>query len=302
MTVRVYHSTDSSAPVLSGTAGALITVLDAILVNGYGSKAAVGWTKSYSGTNLAAYRQSVGSNQFYLRVDDTGTTSARVIGYESMSDVNTGTAGFPTEAQFSGGLYHHKSSAASSAARPWFAVSNGKMFYFVSSSDGTNLLVMFAFGDITSYKSADAYHTLILAGSTSATGGANGAATTSALSSSSTGHYMTRSYTQTGSSITIGKHIDSVKTTTGTIGGSGMAYPTLPDSALHMCPIYIHESAISVVRGELPGVLAPLHNKPLTSLDTFSGSGVYAGKTFEAIAVNNGGSTGQLMFEISDTW
>lgn len=104
MTVRVYHSTDSSAPVLSGQVGALIGVLDAILVNGYGSKAAVGWTKAFSGTNMAAYKQSAGSNQLYLRVDDTNATDARVVGYETMSDVNTGTGPFPTATQQSGGL------------------------------------------------------------------------------------------------------------------------------------------------------------------------------------------------------
>ena len=35
--VRVYQSTDTGAPAVSGTAGALITLLDACLQDGYGS-------------------------------------------------------------------------------------------------------------------------------------------------------------------------------------------------------------------------------------------------------------------------
>ena len=74
MTVIVYRWDDPSAPVLSSpSAGSLIGVLDACLVNGYGSKAAAGWTKAFSGTKLAAYRQGGGS-MCYLRIDDgTGT-------------------------------------------------------------------------------------------------------------------------------------------------------------------------------------------------------------------------------------
>ena len=40
MTVRVYKSTDGSAPVLTGQAGSLTTLLDAVLVNGYGAATA----------------------------------------------------------------------------------------------------------------------------------------------------------------------------------------------------------------------------------------------------------------------
>lgn len=42
MTVRVYRWDDASAPTLTGQLGSLITLLDAVLVNGYGSKTAAG--------------------------------------------------------------------------------------------------------------------------------------------------------------------------------------------------------------------------------------------------------------------
>jgi len=36
-TVKVFHSGMTGAPSLSGTAGALIAVLDALLINGFGA-------------------------------------------------------------------------------------------------------------------------------------------------------------------------------------------------------------------------------------------------------------------------
>lgn len=69
MPVTVYRSSDASAPSIGRTTGSIITLLDACLVNGYGAKAAAGWTKSYSGTNAAVYRQG-GNPQQYLYIND----------------------------------------------------------------------------------------------------------------------------------------------------------------------------------------------------------------------------------------
>ncbi|WP_297486902.1 MULTISPECIES: hypothetical protein [Pseudomonadota] len=41
MTVTIYSSKDASAPALTGIAGSLVAVLDACLVNGYGTKMSV---------------------------------------------------------------------------------------------------------------------------------------------------------------------------------------------------------------------------------------------------------------------
>lgn len=71
------------------------------------------WSKVYAATNKAVYRSThVQSNGHYLRVDDTGTTTARVRGFESMTDVDTGSGPFPTDAQMSGGGFWHKSIVA----------------------------------------------------------------------------------------------------------------------------------------------------------------------------------------------
>jgi hypothetical protein len=84
--------------------------------------APLGWTKEYSGTNLAVYRAK-GGNRPYLYIDDTSSFS-RVRGYRSMTSLTNGTDPFPTDAQFTGGGY-------------WNHWSNGS--YYGNSSSGTDL-------------------------------------------------------------------------------------------------------------------------------------------------------------------
>lgn len=75
------------------------------------------WSKPFTGTNKACFKSTdVQSPGHYLRVDDSGTTSARVIGYESMTDVDTGSGPFPTAVIVSGGGYVHKSTVANATA------------------------------------------------------------------------------------------------------------------------------------------------------------------------------------------
>lgn len=57
-------------------------------------RAPLGWTKPYSDTNIAAYRNdSVLGTGIYLRIDNTGTDDARPQTYRTMSGINTGTDG-----------------------------------------------------------------------------------------------------------------------------------------------------------------------------------------------------------------
>ena len=259
-----------------------------------------GWTKAFTGTNLAAYRQGSGSNGFFLRIDDTGTTSARSVGYETMSDINTGTGPFPTSSQVSGGLYLVKSGTADSTARPWSIVFSEKLFHLLVSTDSSSTGVNSAghtFGDIKSYKSGDVYATIHIA-STSTLYSGNTLTALVSVTNTTTGHYLCRSYTQIGSSLACGKHSDGVKGSSSTVGLGNMTYPNPEDGGLYLAPIWAHESAGNV-RGEIPGLWAPCHNRPLNHLDTFSGTGALAGKTFLAWNQYN---NGQIFIETSDTW
>lgn len=306
MTVRFYASTDSGAPALSGTAGTLIAVLKACLVDGYGSKASSGWTQEFSGTNLAVFRPPSGT-RMYLRVNDTDTSDARVRGYEAMSGVNTGTGLFPTDAQLNGGGYLYK--ASSGMGSGWVLVADQKHFTLiiapnvatVSASTGYGQGLFF--GDIKTAKSGDAFHCFLNAGldtgaSSSAFGSINNGPTGLAAAS---GHSLARSYTQVGGAVYASKHTDAVKTAnTSTLGTGGVAYPDPITGGILVAPIYVAESGN--VRGVLPGVWAPLHNLPASPGDTFSGSGDLAGKTFMLLDVGSQSTRGRIALEISDTW
>jgi ABC-type glutathione transport system ATPase component len=67
--------------------------------------APAGWEKVFSGTNKAVYRAPATPDgcRMYLRVDDTVGRNMRVVGYETMGDVDTGGMPFPTGTQLSGG-------------------------------------------------------------------------------------------------------------------------------------------------------------------------------------------------------
>jgi hypothetical protein len=229
--VKYIHSGQTGAPVLSGTAGSLVAVLDACLVTGFGSVtldslvvasevatctvssghsfgidvvievagaspaglngqwrctgaatntftfacpgitdqtatgtitakvAPLGWSKPFTGTNKAAFKQvAATSSGFYLRVDDSGANVARVVGYEQMTGVDLGTYDFPTAAQQAGGLFWRRSSTTDSTARPWMLFGTDRGFWFLPSwKAADDSYELYWFGDVLSYKVADAY-------------------------------------------------------------------------------------------------------------------------------------------------
>jgi hypothetical protein len=313
MAFTYYASTDAGAPTLSGTAGALITVLDAILVNGYGAKAAAGWSKAYSGVNKAAYRAPSGS-QLYLRVQDDAPVTAkeaRLTGYEAMTDVDTGTGPFPTAAQGVGGVAMtpgRKSTSADGTARTWHCFADARTIYFVPDpGDAAPALYHEAwmFGEIYSLSPGDAYNCMIVgrAAENSATGSNDqlDKYCAASLTSTSAGHFMARSYTATGGSLLVGKHWDTIKGAGTIVGIGNIPYPNPQDGGLYLSRVWINEVASSgSLRGRMRGFWQMCH--PVASvnhLDTLSGTGDLAGRTF--IFIKTTGNAGAYCFETSDT-
>ena len=130
----VYRSTDSGAPSLCGVAGSLTALLDGCLVNGYGTKSAAGWTKAFTGTSKAAYRNGVAAAaRSYYRIMDSAATWSQVRGYDAMSDVDTGTGEFPQVSVVSGdGIYAFKSSTADTTAREWILLADDRTAVLVA--------------------------------------------------------------------------------------------------------------------------------------------------------------------------
>lgn len=339
MTARLYKSTDASAPSLAGTNGSLVALLDAVLVNGYGSQSAAGWTKPYNATNKGVYRNSTTTGTgFYLDVDDSGpggggAREARVKGYEAMTAVATGTNPFPTVAQMSTGMFVRKSASADSTARPWYILADETVFYlFVESGDygGPTRVTAFCFGDFYSFKANDAYRCMIIARTGENTGSSNyeNFPCISPCSGSFPqnytlgGHYLARPFNGVGTSTAFGKHADTYASGTGgasgytqlmgqtvsnvgAAGNWGLTYPNPADGGLYMAPVYLHHNM--GLRGYLKGLWCPSHDNPLAHCDTFSGTGAMASKSFLVMQMlsntdNNGAKACECFLETSNTW
>jgi hypothetical protein len=229
-TVRVYRNTDAFAPALTGTAGSLTTVLDAVLVNGYGSQAPAGWTIGQTNTNQRQYINSpTDGTGLSIWIDDTapgggGGREARATGFESMSAPGAGSGQFPTAAQLPigiGATVIRKSNTADTTARKWTVVADDTCFYlFVETGDYTAPLaaMSFMFGDFFSYKAGDAYRCTIIGRNSENTNSslfetftAFPSMNQSLLTATFGGHFVPRPWTGVGGSTPCGKHFDVVK-------------------------------------------------------------------------------------------
>jgi len=320
MTVQIYKSTDSGAPVLTGQFGSLTTLLDACLVNGYGSKPAAGWSIAYTASNKRSYRMATGSSTgYYLNVQDAtpgGSYTAQealITGFKAMTAVDTGTGQFPTYAQSAfyssglGGLLVRKSATVDATARPWILLADGTVFYlFVETGDTTGETRNCSFGDIYAYGPGDANACLITGQNNP--GGSSSYQSTAAiinsypLTSTLTGNYMADTWTGLSGSIQVGKCTDYQKGAQSTCCGSSsqINYPNGPDNALLVAPIFVHHNGS--IRGYLKGLWNPLCNRPIAHGNTFSGTGNMSGKTFLAQYCGAQGATGELIAETSNTW
>ena len=129
-----------------------------------------GWTRPFTGTNLRVYKSASpqGHGQ-YLRVNDAGTDNTRVIGYETMTAISTGTGLFPTSAQVNGGYYWRKSGYGDNTPVNWLFATDGRMFWLAVEAAGYPSAKIYGFGDLIPEASAgDPYATLLLGDSSAA--------------------------------------------------------------------------------------------------------------------------------------
>ena len=292
MSWNYYRSTDASAPTLTGTTGSLISLLDACLVTGYGAKPAAGWTKAYTGTNLAAYRMGSGLTQYYLRVDDNapgagGAREARLIGYETMSDVNTGTLPFPSTGQ----QYFRKSATLDGTARPWFLVADDRTFIMTQSFDSSASSYSGTyFGQIYSYVPNDPYGVALVARNVenlttyASNSEALGYISASTATSTQYGHLLARDTTTLLTAIGF-ERVGGIGPVPNSAPVGNIGYPNLADGSLLLVPQYVRysESSVPLIRGRMRGLWICFHNNFGSFSnpgDTFSGTGDLAGKSF----------------------
>lgn len=317
---KVYSSGDVDAPILNWSSGSLCNVLDAILVNGYGSKTSAGWSLEYTASynSGSCYRPPSGS-RMYLSVRDNnfetwGTGSCAIIGLEEATSFNTGSAQFPTSIQptVPPSLYCPKVFTISSTnkifPRTWIAFADAYTLYFFVKPDPVfgRYYGMF-FGDFYSFASGDNYNCMII-GSLSPT---NYVYTEHKMDWGCrvdeviTGHFSARTYTGTGESIAFGKH------GTNSLGFGNPAIPLLysvmaeanpENNSTYMSPIWISEYVTTntgLIRGKMRGMYYYAGQNSATDGIQFSGSNEYSGKVFQIVKPTPGGVL--VAIEVSDT-
>lgn len=393
--VKFFHFQLTSAPSMNGTAGSMIAVLDACLVNGFGLKTAdslvvaggvatfnvssghsaevgqvqlvagatpanlngeqkvtaitgtswsfataeadgtatgtitgkvapAGWTKDFTATNLAAYRGIAGlATRMYLRVDDSAAKNSRIVGYETMTDINTGTGPFPTTAQMSGGLWWGKNDvAASTPLTDWILAADGGFLilitrcmanFFTASYTSKGGTHGYAFGDVPSYKVADAYFCMCTGEPADATviwGVLNGGDNLLNTSTAESNCYVARAYTQTGGSIKMRRSLISAYTPAIVSGSSGNSavYPGLIDGSLLVQPFALIESVSGGYRGNVPGIYGSTQYIAVGAIadrDSIPGAGQTAGRTLKAAVTNVaplGQTGGMVMIDGTGPW
>lgn len=293
-----------------GTAGGAITAS----VAGAGE-----WEKSFSGgANLAAYRSTAtGATGAYLRIDDTGTRSARLVGYESMISVDSGTGPYPTSAQAAGGLYVAKSSTADTVARPWTLVTDGRFLWLAigwRSSQPTRR-TLYWMGDGVPIAAGDAWMSVLGAHSSDPIAAGDPAAIDFATelraptaSTSLTGRYALRGHDGSAGSPPVcalmgGLYPTSISSMS--FGVTGVAYPD-PAVGLLMVPAWIGcvYAGAWRIRGRAPGLAVPLHARPLSGGTVVAAADGHQYIAVDISAYTSAGveTTGQALIDVSGPW
>lgn len=304
MGVTVVRSTDPGAPALSASAGQGITVLDFILVT------KLGWTKEFTGTNQAAYRQAGGYRR-YFRILDSSSTNTIVTGYETMTDVSTGTEPFPGTAD-SAHLF-----VKGANVDAWVAVGDSRTVYFaVHATSGTPTAGYRAggLGDFYSYKRNDPYRQAVWAPSNRSNltwysnilSTSQSAGLQSEIGSNVMNTALARSYTGVSGSVAASIYGHVVLCPSGQARSSALSVAPALDYGYDLAEVHVGESAIPCVRGKLRGVWHWCQRTSDGSAGlTFAGdsSGDLAGKTFECFTPMQGNSSDSVfVIETSDTW
>lgn len=276
--------------------------------------APLGWAKSFTGTNVASYKMTNAEGTgFTLRVDDTSPTAARVRGYETMTDVATGTGLFPALSQIpDAGLYWSKSATADSTVRAWYVLGDSQGFaLFVNNYGPASAFQSFYFGDFLSRKSNDPY-ACVIRGHAS-----NQSASQSVLiedlayadsSGTANGMYVARAANTLGGAVnafscptlTIGLPLQHIT------GSTGWPYPANVDNGLTLCPLML-SSAATGYRGVLPGISSsPQYTAPSFSTGGYiEGTGAMTGKKVMAIKIGAAaanGNQGVLFIDPISDW
>ena len=258
--------------------------------------APAGWQELFAGqlANVIALKPAVPeATGCVLRVDDTGSTAARVRCYESMSDISSGTGPTPADTQVSGGLWWPKSSDTGSAAKTWRLFADDRAFYiWTQPYSPTNAGVLLGMGDFISDVPGDGYGAFIagMVADNLSYSAIHADLAYGSFASVTEGVYIVRGPSGIGGAVR-GRKTAAYNTASGYSGTQGYSggslvypYPNQADNSLRVTAVDLAGEA-SGFRGRIAGVM---HTPQRAALDfvagqTIDGQGLFAGRSFMAL-------------------
>ncbi len=133
----LYSWQDAGAPVLTGSLGSFINVLQKVLVDGYGSKPGLGWTRVFSATNKAVYQNE--GTETLVRFDHT-VEAGKVYfrGYESMINIDAGLSPCPPLSYATNYILLNASNIQPSNVVPWRILGDSKGIWILVNPNYAN--------------------------------------------------------------------------------------------------------------------------------------------------------------------
>lgn len=258
----------------------------------------LGWEKIYSGTNKAVYRpQDTSGTRRYYRFDDTVANDyyklSSVIGYETMTDADTGVYPFPGSA-----YYVFKNYQINSTNIPWVLIGDGSAFYLIVSvySAGPWMHCHF-FGDVVSVVPDDPYRAAIISN--------YGISPTyecrfSMINNShSAGRALCRNAVGNAGAVAFATFSAAITPTY--MGVGGVPYPNRANNGLLVAPVFLNEGGI--IRGALPGCYSPLHDTSLPNgVFVVSDEGLVGRMLYVSAMYTTTDNSARAAFDITGPW
>lgn len=259
----VYRSSDTSAPQINiNTAGSFLAVVRACLVDGYGSKSPAGWTEEFTGTNIAAFKNSVadGGTGMLCRIDDTVTTAGnqRAITldvYRTMSAIDAGTDKLTTR-------YGARRPANTNGTGvvDWACIATPTAAYFALWQTGItcSFQPIMGFGDVLSMVASDAFRYFCIGSNTSGEGNGGWMSGTTANQGANTsptnGVSLGADHTGLNKDVRYGLWPTWERTAVGS--DASPARPSVTGADEAVIPAYLARG--NVLRARLPGMYIPV--------------------------------------------
>jgi len=258
-----------------------------------------------------------------LRVDDSAATFCAVQGYESMTDVDTGTGPFPTPAQAALGAWWAKSAQANATSVPyWLAADSAMLLCAIAIGAGQNPqnlgAVLRGFGlPLALHPAGDAWATLLSCAiygnkTTGQNFPFNGSLDHSAASANYGQIFCARphgglSSSQAQKNIPLVGNVNAFSGADATLG----PFPGAVDGQMKFARRLLCSSADNTPRAALPAVLHIAQSGVLNHIapgDRVAGSGALAGRTLLALASSNNpnhsnqAAQGIYLLDITGPW